>query len=747
MDMLKKHYGIENAVLKKLEGYDSINYQVSTYKGQQYVWKQYRYTPETYTLLKAENRLLLELSSQLSFSFPVPLKGLNGKFIYCSDEKQLHRLLTYVKGKFLAEVEHTPELFVSFGHFLACMNKKILNFRNAEIEARQLHWDIQHLPLNRKFFKYILEPGKKKLIDYFFLQFRETVVPKIYDLRKSIIHSDANDWNVIVNNGKVTGIIDFGDIVYSPLVNEIAIAITYAILSKPDPVKWAGYIIKGYHNILPLEPEELNLLYYLIGARLCISVCNSAKAKQKNPDSEYIIISEKPAWNMLEKWISLNPIQAGADFSKAAGLTVTNYSDLNADLAKRQKYISKGVSTSCPHPVKMVKAAFQYMYDSTGKTYLDAYNNIPHVGHCHPKVVEAGQKQMACLNTNTRYLYDQLNYYAERLAGKFPDPLNKIYFVNSGSAACDLAIRLALTHTGLKDIMVVEHGYHGNTHTGIEISSYKFESKGGPGQASHIIKAPIPDIFRGKYQGSNAGEEFAQEAVNLLRQRSGKTAAFICEPIIGCGGQIPLPEGYLKTLYPAIRENRGVCISDEVQTGFGRLGKWFWGFRMQDVVPDIVVLGKPMGNGHPIAAVVTTDEISRSFENGMEFFSSFGGNSVSCAIGLAVLDVIEEEGLQQHALETGSYLKKRLGELNQKYSVIGDVRGQGLFLGIEFVKDTETLEPDTSFAGFVKNRLKENGILTGTDGPYDNVLKIKPPICFNKNNADQLVSEIEKILE
>ncbi len=261
MDVLKKHYGIENAVLKKLEGYDSVNYQVSTYKGQQYVWKQYQYSPETYALLKAENRLILDMSSQLSFSFPVPVKGLDGKFIYCSDDKdgkQLHRLLSFVKGKFFAEVDHTPELFVSFGRFLACMNKKMQGVRYAEIKARQLNWDLQHFTLNQKLIKYIEEPGKKKLIDYFFLQFRETVIPKIEDLRKSIIHSDANDWNVITNNGKVTGIIDFGDTVYSPLVNEIAIAITYAILGKSDPVEWAGYIIKGYHNQINSKSQITN---------------------------------------------------------------------------------------------------------------------------------------------------------------------------------------------------------------------------------------------------------------------------------------------------------------------------------------------------------------------------------------------------------------------------------------------------------------------------------------------------------
>ena len=393
----------------------------------------------------------------------------------------------------------------------------------------------------------------------------------------------------------------------------------------------------------------------------------------------------------------------------------------------------------------MVKAAFQYMYDASGKTYLDARNNIPHVGHCHPKVVQAGQRQIAMLNTNTRYIYDQLNNYAEQLLAKFPEPLNKVFFVNSGSAASDLAIRLALTHTQYENIMVIEHGYHGNTKTGIEISPYKFDGKGGEGPASYILKAPIPDTYRGSYKCNDgkAGRQYAQDAINILNKSNREVAAFICEPVIGCAGQVPLPRGYLKEVYRAIRAQGGVCISDEVQTGFGRLGETFWGFQMQDIVPDLVVLGKPMGNGHPLAAVVTTDEIARSFENGMEFFSSYGGNPVSCSIGLAVLEVIEEEELQRNALETGDFLKQRLRKLARKFVEIGDVRGLGFFQGIEFIKNPDTLEPHTKLAEHVKNKLREKGILVGTDGPYENVIKIKPPMCFDKDNAQHLVDEIE----
>jgi len=414
-------------------------------------------------------------------------------------------------------------------------------------------------------------------------------------------------------------------------------------------------------------------------------------------------------------------------------------------LKKRHQSVSPIFSVSYKKPLYLDSAAFQYMYDKTGNTILDAYNNIPHVGHQHPKIVAAGQRQMGQLNTNTRYLYDPLQEYAEKLLSKFPDALNKVYFVNSGSAASDLAIRLAKRHAQKQQMVVMEHGYHGNTKQGIDISHYKYKSKGGPGQSEGIIEAIIPGTFRGMYKGQNAGALYAKDLIETINRNSGDIAGFISEPIVGCGGQVPLAKDYLKLVYPAIRNQGGVCISDEVQTGFGRLGSHFWGYEMYGVVPDIVILGKPMGNGHPIGAVVTTNEIAESFNNGMEFFSSFGGNPVSCAIGSAVLDVIDEEGLQKNSLEVGNYFMAQLSTLQNKFNCIGDVRGSGLFIGIELIKD-DNLTPDTFLANTIKNELRNRNVLVSTDGPYDNVIKSKPPLCFSKENVDQVIFEFEKLL-
>jgi 4-aminobutyrate aminotransferase-like enzyme len=392
----------------------------------------------------------------------------------------------------------------------------------------------------------------------------------------------------------------------------------------------------------------------------------------------------------------------------------------------------------------------QHLYDAEGRRYLDAVNNVPHVGHCHPAVVRAGQRQMAVLNTNTRYLHDTVVRYAERLTATLPDPLRVCYFVNSGSEANELALRLAWTHTGRRGTIVVDGAYHGNTSTLVELSPYKCEGPGGGGLAPHGRKIPLPDPYRGRYRGPETGLAYAalvDDAIESLAASGKPVGGFIAESVLSCGGQIVLPAGYLTEVYHRVRSAGGVAIADEVQVGFGRVGTHYWGFETQGVVPDIVVLGKPAGNGHPLGAVVTTPEIARSFANGMEYFSTFGGNPVSAAIGLAVLNVIERERLQSRALETGNYLMSRLKALAADHPTIGDVRGLGLFIGVELTADPDERTPDAAAASFLANRMRDRGVLLSTDGPDHNVLKIKPPLCFDREDADHLVAALEASLQ
>jgi 4-aminobutyrate aminotransferase-like enzyme len=332
-----------------------------------------------------------------------------------------------------------------------------------------------------------------------------------------------------------------------------------------------------------------------------------------------------------------------------------------------------------------------------------------------------------------------------------PEPLSACFFVNSGSEANELALRLARAHTGHQDIIVIDGAYHGNTGSLVDISPYKFDGPGGQGAPPHVHKVRTPDVYRGQYKASDskAGSKYAkdvQEVVKRLKKEGKGIAAFVCEPLMGCAGQIVFPDNYLREAFDYVRGAEGVCIVDEVQVGFGRVGTHFWGFETQGVVPDIVTMGKPIGNGHPMGAVVTTPEIARSFETGMEWFTTTGGNPVSCAVGLVVLDVIEEEHLQQRALDVGRHLVERLTKLKDCHSIIGDVRGTGLFIGVELVRDKETLEPATEEASYVANRMRELGVLLSTDGLFDNVLLIKPPMVFTDEDSNLLADILDSVL-
>jgi len=376
--------------------------------------------------------------------------------------------------------------------------------------------------------------------------------------------------------------------------------------------------------------------------------------------------------------------------------------------------------------------------------------NVCHVGHAHPRVAAAIGQQAAKLNTNTRYLHPNLVLLAKRLLATFPrdSGLEVCFFVNSGSEANDLACRLAFARSKSRDIVVVDHGYHGATSLAVDISAYKFDHKGGEGAKPTIHKVPCPDTYRGLHRGPDAGKEYAKYIEKACQEApGGNVCAFFVESGMSVGGVIVPPPGYLEAAYASVRRAGGVCVADEVQVGFGRFGKHFWAFEQQGVHPDIVTMGKPFGNGMPLAAVVTTKSISDSFHNGLEYFSTFGGNPVCCAAGLAMLDVLRSEGLQAHALEVGDYFMKSLRDLAKKFPLIGDVRGSGLFIGIDVVKDPQSREPGTAETSAIVSRMKEeHRILMSIDGPHDNVIVIKPPMCFSRKNVDTVMVALEQVL-
>jgi len=422
----------------------------------------------------------------------------------------------------------------------------------------------------------------------------------------------------------------------------------------------------------------------------------------------------------------------------------------NEILELRKRHLGRGLSLSYRQPLNIVRGKGQYLYSDDGRQYLDCVNNVCHVGHCHPQVVKAATEQMSRLNTNTRYLHPSLSTYVQQLTGRFPDPLNVCYLVNSGSEAVDLALRLARTYTGSKALIALEAGYHGNTAATVAASHYKFAGPGGEGMGANTMTVPVPCHYRGRYRSYedplNLYVEHIGQCIEQLRSSGQKPAAFIAESMLSVAGQIILPNGYLSSAYEQVRAAGGVCIADEVQVGFGRSGDAFWAFELQKVIPDIVTLGKPMGNGHPMAAVITTEEISAAFDNGMEHFNTFGGNPVSCAVGLAVLEVIEQEQLQSHAKAVGRYLLTKLHNELTDYTLVGDIRGQGMFIGIEMVLDDD-LTAATQQAYDLVNRMKELGVLLSVDGPLENVIKFKPPMIFTLDDADFLVENLHQVFK
>lgn len=757
-------YEIDGSVdVKPLDSYIDQNFLLIEKKGDEenrFIFKIAN-ADEKKDILEAQNRAMEHLAAhQDAVKCPGVYTTREGKQITAVKSRtgttHLVRMLTYLPGTFWWELEdHPPELLKHLGYVLGSIDKAFEGFSHPALH-RYHRLDLKNTADLEEFIDDIRDLLKRNLVRYYLQQFKTFVIPVLPKLRTGVIQNDANDYNLLVSkDGKrVTGIIDFGDMVHTHTICELAVAIAYAIHRQENPIETAARIVGSYHNVYPLTETEIDVLFHLICGRLCSSLLMSVYLLRGDPDNRYLEVSVKPAGEALEKLIKINPRDACRAFRQACGMPESPGSQgLNPEeiLKIRERHLGKSLSVSYKKPLKIVRGAMQYLYDHTGRAYLDTVNNVCHVGHCHPRVVKAGQEQMAVLNTNTRYLHDNIVEYAQRLTAALPEPLSVCFFVNSGSEANELALRLARTHTRSTDFIVIDHAYHGNTNDIIEISPYKFDGPGGIGAPPHVHKTIIPDCYRGayKYNDPDAGGKYAQDVLRIggeLKQQGKTPAAFIHESIMSVAGQIFFPGGYLKESYKYARELGAVCIADEVQVGFGRVGTHMWAFETQGVVPDIVTLGKPIGNGHPLAAVITTPGIAGSFNNGMEYFNTFGGNPVSCAIGLAVLDVIRDEKLRENALKVGGYLKKRLEQLKEKHSLIGDVRGMGLFIGIELVLDRETLVPAVDQAYYIAERMKEEGILTSVDGPFYNVLKFKPPMVFTEADADLYADTMDGIL-
>ncbi len=449
-------------------------------------------------------------------------------------------------------------------------------------------------------------------------------------------------------------------------------------------------------------------------------------------------------------WLGLSPDPASL-LALPDGAVPAPARPLSRTLEDRRTRLGPSLSLSYGAPLRIVRGIGARLYDDEGRAYLDAVNNVAHVGHAHPRVVAAGARQMAVLNTNTRYLHETVLEYARRLVETLPDPLSVCFFVNSGSEANELALRLVRTYTGARDTVCLQDGYHGHTQALIEVSPYKHAGPGGAGRPPWVQTAALPDPYRGPHRGYGRDVALAyardvRRCVDDIAATGRPLAGMIAESMVGCGGQVVLPDGYLAEAAAIVRAAGGLFITDEVQVGLGRVGPAFWGFATQGVVPDVVTLGKPAGDGHPLAAVVTTPEIAGAFANGMEYFNTFGGNPVSAAVGLAVLDVLRDERLPERAEVLGRRLLDGGHALARRHRLVGDVRGLGLYAGFELVRDRGTLEPAGAEATYVVERMKDRGVLVSIDGPHHNVLKVKPPLVWTEADVDRFLGTLDAVL-
>ena len=465
-----------------------------------------------------------------------------------------------------------------------------------------------------------------------------------------------------------------------------------------------------------------------------------------SPEAADIPPAERVAADKASRWAAVTADPA--PLLSIPGYVIATQREAHSVMERRDRRLARSQRAYYRRPPHLVRGRGVWMYDEDGFAYLDAINNVSHVGHAEPRISAAATRQMKKLNTNSRFLYEGMAAYAERLVETLPAPLEVVFFVCTGSEANDLALRMARQVTGRDDVMVIDGAYHGNTTAVMGVSPNRYKGRGGRGAPPTTHEVLKPDTYRGPHGASEAGA-YAGDVARVARDLndSGRPpAAFIAESLMGTAGNIVFPEGYLPAAFAAVRAEGGLCISDEVQVGLGRLGSRFWGFQVQDVVPDIVTMGKPLGNGHPIAAVVTTREIADAFDDGVKYFNTFGGNPVSCAIGTTVLDIVQGDGLQEHARRVGASFLDSLEKLKGEHHLIGDVRGQGLYLGIELVRDRDTKEPADREALAISEDMKDLGVIVYPTGTHENVLKIKPPMVFDAGHVDLFVERLDQVL-
>ena len=754
-------YGLEGE-LKALVSERDQNFRITTAGGESYVFKIANRDEDPGVVDLQVQALLHIEGTDPTLKVPHIKKTRSGQpygYTKTADGiRHILRVVTWIEGDNLGKQIMTPSLLRSAGGTVARLARALRGFHHPSAR-HPLLWDVTQVAKLRPLTCHIKDKDGRTSVERSLDTLISDILPGLSRLRHQVIHNDANGENMIVdpaNRDVVAGIIDFGDMIYNVLAADPAVTSADLTQYSDDILMHICEVVAGYDAVNPLEEEEINIIYDLMLARHALTLAIISWRNSQPDGPGYLAQYEKPAQRALESFLMLGRDRVRRSLRDSCRFPAycpkpgeTDIQDDTAELlVKRQRYLGKTLELFYDNPVNVVKGQGTWLFTADGQRLLDAYNNVPQVGHAHPHVVRTVARQAAALNTHTRYLYRIVVDYAERLTSTMPKGLDSCLFVNSGSEANDAAFRMAKLITGNRGAIVMEAAYHGISETISDLSPYDLKKQH---LKPHVRTLVPPDPYRGPFRAGEAGlaQKYADDADRVIRelQESGYgVAAFMIDPGFTSNGILRVPPGYLKLIAEKVRAAGGLVIADEVQSGFGRMGTHMWGIEYHGVVPDFITTGKPIGNGIALGVTVTRPEILQEFGEVTNFFSTFGGNPVACAAGMAVLDVLERESLMEHALETGDYKRKKIMELMRRHHWIGDVRGSGLLTGVELVRDRTTLETASGETEHVINHLRANGVLVGREGPHGNVIKIRPPLVFGKKHADILVRELDRAL-
>ncbi len=685
-------------------------------------------------------------------------------------EEHLIHMVTLLGGVTLFDVPLNHDILYAVGAQAGAATAGLRGFFHAAA-GHDLFWDIRHIQKYSQYTQHVADVGLRKTIEDFVSFFGRDILPSLDRSRSQIIHHDTNLTNVLVDPdspAQVTGLIDFGDMIHGPVIQDLAVAAAEVVRGDGNTLDNIAAVVSGYDKVFPLEEAEIDLLYDLMVARhvlgLLVGVTRQLNGISSAGYYEYAELYGPP----LESMLTIGRDKVRTHVRSACRFPVycptttlppgTNRAVTDDLIARRRKVLGTALPIVYETPLHTVRGEGVWLYDVDGRRYLDCYNNVPHVGHCHPHVVKALSRQAGALNTNTRYLFESVVEYAERLGAMLPGDLGACLFVNSGSEANDIALRMAKACTAQDGALIVDGAYHGITTEIYALSpSAEWWLHDGPGN-SHVSETRTdiemvesPDTVRGRFRSDDpdAGAKYAADAdraIATLKDAGHPVGAFMVDSAFSTNGILDVPAEYVEGVCQRVRAAGGMIIGDEVQYGFGRSGEHMWGFQNHGIVPDFVTLGKPIGNGLALGVVVTTPEILEQFTRTNEFFSTFGGNPVACAAAMAVMDVIENEDLVENSRITGTYLRDGLWAIAKGKINIGDIRGRGLFIGVDVVSDPDTMTPDARECSRIQNHLRDNGFLVGNEGIGGNILKVRPPMVFQREHADMMIEAFGKAI-